>query len=295
MSTPIPPARTLPVSVIVVCADSGASLRDCVRRALSSSVPLELILIDNDSSDGTPQSVEQAHAAEPRLKVIYNRANLGFGPAVNRAAAVARGERLLVLNPDCLLEPETLAHMLDILDAHPDAGIVGAVVCAADGTPDPASYRRDPLLRRALATLAGARGGMNIEGEIPAGVVEAEAVSGALMLLPRKAFVQLGGFDERYFLHFEDLDLCRRARDAGYRVLLAGDVRVLHGKGGSSRHRPVFVSRHKHRGMWRWFRQHDPAARNPLIAGTMWLGIWLHFAAQVPGQLLRLARRPSAP
>jgi hypothetical protein len=281
--------------VIVVCADSGASLRDCVRRALSSSVPLELILIDNDSSDGTPQSVEQAHAAEPRLKVIYNRANLGFGPAVNRAAAVARGERLLVLNPDCLLEPETLAHMLDILDAHPDAGIVGAVVCAADGTPDPASYRRDPLLRRALATLAGARGGMNIEGEIPAGVVEAEAVSGALMLLPRKAFVQLGGFDERYFLHFEDLDLCRRARDAGYRVLLAGDVRVLHGKGGSSRHRPVFVSRHKHRGMWRWFRQHDPAARNPLVAGAMWLGIWLHFAAQVPGQLLRLARRPSAP
>jgi hypothetical protein len=136
---------------------------------------------------------------------------------------------------------------------------------------------------------------MNIEGEIPAGVVEAEAVSGALMLLPRKAFVQLGGFDERYFLHFEDLDLCRRARDAGYRVLLAGDVRVLHGKGGSSRHRPVFVSRHKHRGMWRWFRQHDPAARNPLVAGAMWLGIWLHFAAQVPGQLLRLARRPSAP
>jgi GT2 family glycosyltransferase len=281
--------------VIVVCADSGASLRDCVRRALSSSVPLELILIDNDSSDGTPQSVEQAHAAEPRLKVIYNRANLGFGPAVNRAAAVARGERLLVLNPDCLLEPETLAHMLDILDAHPDAGIVGAVVCAADGTPDPASYRRDPLLRRALATLAGARGGMNIEGEIPAGVVEAEAVSGALMLLPRKVFAKLGGFDERYFLHFEDLDLCRRARDAGYRVLLAGDVRVLHGKGGSSRHRPVFVSRHKHRGMWRWFRQHDPAARNPLVAGAMWLGIWLHFAAQVPGQLLRLARRPSAP
>jgi hypothetical protein len=276
--------------VIVVCADSGPSLRDCARRALDSALPLELILVDNGSADGMPQAVEREYAAEPRLKVIYNQANLGFGPAVNRAAAAARGEHLLVLNPDCLLEPDTLARMLDVLDAHPEAGIVGAVVCGADGTPDPASYRRDPLLRRALATLAGARGGMNIEGAVPSGVVAAEAVSGALMLLPRKVFAQLGGFDERYFLHFEDLDLCRRARDLGYAVLLAGDVRVLHGKGGSSRHRPVFVSRHKHRGMWRWFRTFDPAARNPLVAAAVWLGIWLHFAAQVPSQLWRLAR-----
>ena len=290
VSTPIPPARTLPVSVIVVCADSGRSLRDCVRRVLESTVPLELILIDNGSSDGVPQSIERDHAGEPRLKAIHNGANLGFGPAVNRAAAAARGEHLLVLNPDCLLEPHTLARMLDVLDAHPRAGIVGAVVCAADGTPDPASFRRDPLLRQALATLFGARGGMNVDGAIPPRVVEAEAVSGALMLLPRRVFEQLGGFDEAYFLHCEDLDLCRRARDAGFAVLLAGDVRVLHGKGGSSRHRPVFVSRHKHRGMWRWFRKFDPAARNPLVAGAVWLGIWAHFVLQVPGQLWRLAR-----
>jgi hypothetical protein len=297
VSTPNLSPRTLPASVIVVCADSGPSLRDCAQRVLDSALPLELILIDNGSTDGMPQAIEREQAHEPRLKVLYNRANLGFGPAVNRAAAMARGEHLLVLNPDCLLEPDTLARMLDVLDAHPEAGIVGAVVCGDDGTPDPASYRRDPLLRRALATLAGARGGMNIEGAIPSDVVPAEAVSGALMLLPHKVFAQLGGFDERYFLHFEDLDLCRRARDAGYAVLLAGDVRVLHGKGGSSRHRPVFVSRHKHRGMWRWFCTFDPAARNPLVAALVWLGIWLHFLAQVPGQLWRLARTPrrSAP
>ncbi|NUR22803.1 glycosyltransferase, partial [Frateuria sp.] len=119
MPTPSTPAGTLPVSVIVVCADSGASLRECVQRALESTLPLELILIDNGSTDGMPQSVEQAHAAEPRLTVIYNHANLGFGPAVNRAAAAARGEHLLVLNPDCLLQPDTVARMLDTLDAHP--------------------------------------------------------------------------------------------------------------------------------------------------------------------------------
>lgn len=279
--------------MIVVCADSGASVHDCVERALASPLPLELILIDNGSADGVPQAIERVHAGDARVKVICNHANLGFGPAVNRAAAVARGENLLVLNPDCLLTPDTLPRLLDALDAHPAAGVIGAVVCAADGTPDPASYRRDPLLRHALATVLGGAGGMNIDGAMPAELVPAEAVSGALMLLPRKLFDLLGGFDENFFLHFEDLDLCRRVRDAGHEVLLAGHVRVLHGKGGSSRHRPVFVSLHKHRGMLRWFRKFDPAARRPWLAAAVWLGVWLHFGLQVPGQLWRLRRARS--
>jgi hypothetical protein len=72
-------------------------------------------------------------------------------------------------------------------------------------------------------------------------------------------------------------------------------VRVAHGKGSSSAHRPVFVSRHKHRGMWRWFRKFDPAARNPLLAGLVWLGIWAHFLWQIPSQLCRLYLRKAAP
>jgi GT2 family glycosyltransferase len=164
-------------------------------------------------------------------------------------------------------------------------GLLGAAVCDEQDVPDPAAYRRDPLLRRALASMFGGKGErVEMEGPMPDRLVEAEAVSGALMMLPRHLFERLDGFDEGYFLHCEDLDLCRRVRDAGWRVLLAGDVRVLHGKGGSSRHRPVFVSRHKHRGMWRWFRKFDPAARNPLVAAAVWLGIWTHFLLKIPGQ-----------
>jgi hypothetical protein len=278
----------LPVSVIVVVADSGPSVRDCIARALATELPLELLLIDNASRDGVPQAIEHTHAGDPRLRVLYNHANLGFGAAVNRAAAQAHGDNLLILNPDCLLQPDTVQRLLDALDAQPDAGAIGAVVCDANGVPDPASFRRDPLLRRALVSITGAGGEGVAAGDMPTTLVAAEQVSGALMLIPRKLFAQLGGFDERYFLHCEDLDLCRRVRDAGHAVLLAGDVRVLHGKGGSSAHRPVFVSRHKHRGMWRWFRTFDPAARQPLVAGVVWLGIWTHFVLQVPGQLWRL-------
>ena len=285
-------SSVLPLSVIVVAADSGPSLRDCVRRVLACDVPLEMILVDNASSDGIPQAIARAHESDERLHVLYNHANLGFGPAMNRGAAKSRGKSLLILNPDCLVDNDTLHRLLGLLATHPRAGVIGAVVCDEQGEPDPASYRRDPLMRRALNTLFKRPGeGINIEGPMPDHLVEAEAVSGALMLMPRRVFDYLAGFDEAYFLHCEDLDLCRRVRDAGYRVMLAGDVHVLHGKGSSSRHRPVFVSRHKHRGMWRWFRKFDPDARKPWLAAMVWLGIWSHFLLQIPGQLWRLAQR----
>jgi N-acetylglucosaminyl-diphospho-decaprenol L-rhamnosyltransferase len=280
------------VSVIIVSADSGASLRDGVNNVLACDIPLELLLIDNASSDGIPQAIARAHEKDARLKVIYNHANLGFGPAVNRAAAQARGQFFLILNPDCLIEQPALERLLDVLKKEPKAGLVGAVVCDAHGVPDPASYRRDPIMQRALATLFKRDvEGVNFTGAMPDHLVEAEAVSGALMLMPRRVFEWLNGFDEKYFLHCEDLDLCRRVRDGGWRVLLAGDVRVWHGKGGSSRHRPVFVSYHKHRGMWRWFRKFDPAARKPHLAALVWLGIWGHFVLKIPGQLRRWVAR----
>jgi N-acetylglucosaminyl-diphospho-decaprenol L-rhamnosyltransferase len=280
------------LSVIVVSADSGLSLRDCVNSVLACTTPLELLLIDNASSDGIPEAIARAHENDARLKVIYNHANLGFGPAVNRAAAQAHGQVFLILNPDCLLEQSALQRLLEVLHTEQKVGLVGAVVCDAQGVPDPASYRRDPIMQRALATMFNRGGeGVNYTGAMPDHRVEAEAVSGAVMMMPRRVFEWLNGFDEKYFLHCEDLDLCRRVRDGGWRVLLAGDVRVLHGKGGSSRHRPVFVSYHKHRGMWRWFRKFDPSARKPHLAAVVWLGIWAHFLLQIPGQWRRLMTR----
>ena len=281
-------------SIIIVAADSGVTLRECITRALASGVPVELILVDNGSRDGVPQALARAYERDERVRVVYNHANLGFGPAVNVGARQAGGEALLVLNPDCMLEPETLSCMLDVQRVHPDAGVIGAVVCDADGTPDPASRRRDPLLQRSLNEMTGRvkrdasrYEGVDISGPMPEAVIETENVSGALMLLPRAAFEQVGGFDEGYFLHCEDLDLCRRARDAGYKVLLAGNVRVRHAKGGSSAHRPVFVSYHKHRGMWRWFRKFDPDARRPLTRVLVACGIAAHFLATAPLLALR--------
>src|SRR5690242_4969447 len=93
-----------PVSVIIVAADSGPSLRDCVSRALASTVPVELVVVDNASRDGLPQVLARACEHDGRVRFIYNHANVGFGPAVNAGARQAHGDALLILNPDCLLE-----------------------------------------------------------------------------------------------------------------------------------------------------------------------------------------------
>ena len=277
-------------SIVVVVADSGGDALTCVEAALASTVAVELIVVDNASRDGVPEALTCACAGDARVRLLRNGVNLGFGAAVNRGAALAQGDALLVLNPDCLVAPDTVARLRAEL-AQPRAGLVGAVVCAADGRPDRNALRRDPLLARALLTLraralgradATAPGGVHVAGPMPATCVPVEAVSGALMLLPKAVFEAVGGFDEGYFLHCEDLDLCRRVRDAGHAVLLAGGVRVLHAKGGSSRRRPLFVSWHKHRGMWRWFRRFDPAARHPLLVPLVWVGLWAHFALTAP-------------
>ncbi len=285
-------------SLIIVAADSGPLLRRCVACALASDAPVEIILVDNASVDGEPEAIESAHASDPRLRVLRNATNVGFGSACNRGAAIAHGDVLVFLNPDCELPPTLVRAARECIDSCADIGLLGAMVCEPDGTPARGNRRRDPSLRRALASITGlarlesrwpALGGveMPVCAGTPPSIEMVEAVSGACMTLPRRVFEQLRGFDEGYFLHAEDLDLCRRVRDAGFHVAIAHALHVIHVRGSSSRHRPVFVARHKHRGMWRYFRKFDPAARNAIVRVLVRAGIWLHFGAALPGLALQ--------
>jgi N-acetylglucosaminyl-diphospho-decaprenol L-rhamnosyltransferase len=285
-------------SVIVVAADSGLLLSASVAAALASSAPIEVIVVDNASTDGEPERVCAMYAQDRRLRLLHHDRNLGFGPACNRAASIARGDALLILNPDCTIEPDTIASLRAIAANDPALGVLGIEIVSPDGEPARGNRRRDPTLRRAAMTLSGlarfesrspAWAGVEMPPLSPAQPVEnVEAVSGACLFLPRRVFDEVGGFDEGYFLHVEDLDLCRRVRDAGYSVAIAHALHAVHAQGGSSRHRPLFVAWHKHRGMWRYFGKFDPAARNPVTRALVWLGIWAHFVLSVP---LILARR----
>lgn len=284
MSDPIVPGLT---SVVIVAADSGPLLSVSIGSALASAAPVEVILVDNASQDGEVERAISAHSGDTRLRLLRNSSNLGFGPACNRGAAVARGDLFVFLNPDCELQSDTLEGVRKALDEDERIGLLGVTVCDAAGLPARGNRRRDPTLRRALMSMSGlarfeTRWPTLAGVEMPprraaSGVENVDAVSGACMTVRRRAFEAIGGFDEAYFLHAEDLDLCRRIRASGRCVAVAHDLCVRHAQGSSSRRRPLFVARHKHRGMWRYFRTFDPAARNPLLRAAVWSGIWAHF------------------
>jgi GT2 family glycosyltransferase len=291
-------------SVVVVAADSGPLLCEAIDVALASDAAVEIILVDNASRDGVPQRAAADHRDDARFVFVPLAENIGFGPACNRGAAIARGDALLFLNPDCIIERDTIARVRAIADADASIGVLGIEIVSPDGTPARGNRRRAPSLRRAIMSMSGfsqfeSRWPSFAGVEMPTGetvasapIERVEAVSGACLFLPRRVFDAVGGFDERYFLHVEDLDLCRRVLDAGYDVAIARTIRATHAQGSSSRHRPVFVSWHKHRGMWRYFTTFDRAARNVVLRAIVWCGLWTHFAVTAP--LLMLRRKRSA-
>jgi len=283
------------VAVVVVTHDSGTTLAECLRRVLAADGVAEVAVVDNASRDGAPERAEFAHAADARFRVVRNSGNPGFATACNQGAQATRSPWLLFLNPDCFIAPDTVARLLNVASGDPGLGVLGADVRDARGEREAAARRRDPTLARALGQTFGL-GGVVVpaEASMPP-VARVDVVSGALMFVPRAAFEALGGFDAGYRLHCEDLDLCRRAREAGMTVLVANDAPVAHAKGGSSAGRPLFVRWHKHRGMWRYYRKFD-GARDPawkravVFAGLAGLAA-LRLAGAVPAALrARFAR-----
>lgn len=271
---PQPPVVTAAVTAIVVSHDSGEYLTACVADLLAQNVPVQVVVVDNASRDGAPERL----LAHPMLDVLRNADNPGFGAACNQGAARARAPRLLFVNPDCRLPPDTVSRLCRHLDAHPEIGILGACLRNADGTPQAAAQRRTPLPGRAIAQALGLRAAES-EAAIPAAaaLIDVEATSGALMLMPRQVFERLDGFDAAYVLHCEDLDLCRRVLAAGHRIAIAADVPVTHHKGTSSRRRPIWVEWQKHRGMWRYFRKFDAAASPLWLRCLVPLGLAVRF------------------
>jgi N-acetylglucosaminyl-diphospho-decaprenol L-rhamnosyltransferase len=278
------------LSVVVVSHHSAAVLPRCLDALTGQrGIALQVIVVDNGS-----QPPPDRH---PRIDALrLNSDNPGFAVACNQGAALARADWLLFINPDCFPGPEDLATLLALARAQPNLGLLGAQLRNADGSPQAASLRRDPTPARLLAALRRGRMAVEVDAQTLPGarVWEAEAVSGALMLVPRTLFEKLGGFDENYRLHFEDLDLCRRVRAAGHRVLFAPAPAILHLKGSSSRRRPLWVAWQKHRGLRRYFERFDAACLGWSARQGMRLLLWLALPMLLLNAL-RDARSPSLP
>ncbi|QIL21472.1 glycosyltransferase family 2 protein [Thermomonas sp. HDW16] len=272
------------IAAIVVSYDSAETLDDCLSRLRAAEGIAEIRVVDNDSRDGTLDIVQRHALADPRLRFIANPDNPGFAVACNQGAMGSHAPWLAFVNPDCLVEPDSLARMRAYADASVMA-LIGADLVDDGGVRDDAARRHDPDFMAMLRDRSQAQLGIEFDGAVPVQFVD--AVSGALMLMPRVLFAHVGGFDEGYRLHAEDLDLCRRVREAGATVACANDVRVVHVRGVSSRSRPLFVEWHKHRGFWRYFTKFEAPCRGLFARAAVFAMIWGRF----PFAVLRAAMR----
>lgn len=255
----------------------------CVSALLASSVALEVLVVDNGSSD---QSIERLRAAlgeDVRLTIIENRRNLGFAKANNIALSKARGEYVLLVNPDCLVGSDSLAQMTEVLRAHPEVGMAGPLVLNSDGSEQAGCRRAEPTPWRAFSRAFGLRRlrpklDFVLTGQpLPTTPIEVDAISGAFMFARRSDVDQVGWLDEGYFLHCEDLDWCHRFRSAGKRVLFVPQVKVTHAKGRSSDRNPIRVLYYKHQGMGRYYRKFYRQGSSMLLTALVLAGVWLRF------------------
>lgn len=275
------------IAVIIVSYQSASTLDQCLARLRAADEVAEIRVVDNNSDDGTLEIMQRHASADPRLHFIANPDNPGFAAANNQGVADSQAPWLAFINPDLMVAADTLAQLRARGQALGDC-VLGVEQVDEQGQPDAAVRRRDPDFG-AMLRHPGQGAKLAIPADPSQVLQRVPALSGALLLMPRALFDRIGGWDAGYRLHAEDLDLCRRAREAGAVVAIANDLQVVHVRGVSSRSRPFFVEWHKHRGLWRYFRRFEAPRRNLLVQAAVWGAIWAHAAAQVP-RLLRNRR-----
>ena len=263
------------LSILIVTYNSNRLIAPLLRQLQAEMTDLraEVVLVDNASTDGTAQRVG---AVFPWVRLIASPVNLGFAAGNNLAARHALGRHLLLLNPDAMPAPGALRRGIELMDRHPDVGLAGGELRATDGTRQP-SARMFPTLRDELFTLSGLAArfpGSRLFARLdrrwadPEVSASVDWIPGAFVFIPAAVFARLDGFDERYFMYYEEVDLCRRLKAQGLDVRYWPELKAVHIGGASAktvaharvsssgsqleswRMRSALLYYRKHHGLW---------------------------------------------
>ena len=285
------------VSAILVNYNAGRELALALRSIADdlAGQQWEAVVVDNASSDGSEAIVADY---VPHVRLVRNSENVGFARGVNQGLAVTSGSLVLIMNPDCRLVAGAfglLRRELEQSDSYAIAGprILdpdGAVQGSARGDPDMFTglFGRTTLLRRLLPNLAVSKRNVvgGEAGHDPHESVTVDWLSGACMLARREALLSVSGFDERYFLYWEDADLCRRLRALGSLVRYVPRATAIHRVGHSSRGVRVSAIRAFHASAYLYYATHVAPVASPkrLLARVLLAArCWLHLRTRIQG------------
>ena len=276
-----------PISTIIVNYNAGPGLLACIQSVIEQTS--EVILVDNASHDNSLLLVEAKFAGDARLRIIRNDRNLGFAAACNIGARAAHNGYWLFLNPDCICADNSVDELYRVLTSSPKTAMTGGLLLNPDSSEQAGGRRLTPTPARTLVRAFGLQSlakrwpsllvDFNLHQQpLPTEPLAVEAISGACMLVKPKAVAEVGIWDERYFLHCEDLDWCMRFIRAGWDIMFVPSAPITHAQGTCSKSRPLFVEWHKHKGMSRFYLKFFHKAYALPLLGLVLIAIWARFS-----------------
>ncbi|MEQ8557803.1 MAG: glycosyltransferase family 2 protein [Henriciella sp.] len=258
-----------PVTAIIVTYLTGPRLRESLYALLACRDVTTLLIINNGNPPAMTDWLKTFAAEHAKVQLISPGDNLGFGKAINLASRQAEEGFLLLVNPDAVIKHDAVSTLVAASEHRQRPWLLGGRIFDLHGKEGRGDRRRKLTLWRALTSSAGIDTWNLNTAPLPSGPTPVGAVSGALMLTDTESFRQLGGFDEAYFIHVEDVDLCRRAKEAGGEVIFCPDAGALH-YGSTSDVSSKTVARHKAESLTYYFRKFsgNPVSR-ALVSGVI--------------------------
>ena len=283
-------------AVVVVSYHTGPVLVQAIDAVLAQPELDELVLVNNGNPGPVTAELLRMAAIEPRLKLLNGQGNVGFAAGCNMGVAACDSDMLFLLNPDCVLPPDALGELLREFEQLPAQSLLSPLLVNPDFTEQRGSRRTVLTPWRALVEWLGLyrlapahpyfRRFNQSTSPLPLSTHAVEVTSGAAMLIPRELFRTLGGFDERYFLHVEDIDLCVSLRKRGGSAFVAPRVRVVHYV-SSSRASAARVEWHKSLGFCHYFNKHFRGVYPPGFVGGVNVLVFARYFVRLPLLFLR--------
>lgn len=268
------------LSIIIVNYNTGEFLARCLRSIGATTQNFknpaaEVIIIDNASTDesirGIKSTTFRLRSGQASIKSIKNKANLGFAKAANQGIKVAKGEYILLLNPDTEVRNGAIKKMMEFARSTDDIGVIGARLLNPDGTVQASTFHFPTIWRAVREFWLGQEGAYSKytpKGDKP---IIVDAIVGAAFLITPQARKIVGLLDERYFMYFEDLDYCRRVKRAGLKVYYLPSAQIIHYHGVSGQNLA------KEENQWRRLipssKLYHGWLKHSLINFVIWLGV----------------------